>query len=241
MKFKIYVISHLRPAAVAKMTPFVGVATWCVGAGEKQAYTYAGAERAVETGGLCESRNWALEDAFKSGAACVQISDDLSKLARIVEIGKNTTTKMTVREAVELMIAQADAVGAKYAGCAPTANPFFTQRKVSTAHFIVGDFITVLPSEPRFDTRLKLKEDYDFTAQHFNEYGAVARCDEIMATFAHRTNAGGAVAYRTSEREQEAIRLLKAKWPKWIIDNGRRNDEVLMRLPKMKPSNLSVS
>lgn len=232
MSYRVYVISHLRPKAVEKMSLWVGAATWCVGTGEGPTYQAAGAERVVETGGLCRSRNWALEDAFARGVACVQVSDDLRGLARIDEIGKNAKTKIPLRTAVEHMMTVMARVGARYAGCAPTANPFFTQREVSTRHFIVGDFITVLPTELRFDEGLRLKEDYDFTAQHLQKYGAVARCDTLMAQFAHRTNAGGAVSYRTSEKEREAIDHLKVKWPGWFVDNPRRPDEILLKAPK---------
>ena len=232
MNHQIYVISHKRPKAVVEMTRFIGSAIWCVGIGEKQDYINHGAERVEETGGLCQSRNWALVNAYTRDIACVQVSDDLKGLKLVIEPGKKETRPIKITEAIELMIERMRTHGGRYAGCAPTANAFFTNRRLSEKHFIVGDFITVMPGELRFDENLRLKEDYDFTVQHLKTYGKVARCDDILATFLHRTNSGGAVDYRTSAREQEAIAYLKTKHPGWFVANPRRKDEILLKMPK---------
>lgn len=43
----------------------------------------------------------------------------------------------------------------------------FRMRPFTKHHFIVGDFIVVDSASPlRFDLNMRLKEDYDFTAQH---------------------------------------------------------------------------
>ena len=76
---------------------------------------------------------------------------------------------------------------------------------------------------------MTLKEDYDYTCQHLARYGLVARCDLILAEFAHRSNAGGAVAYRTGERERDMIRHLMKKWPGKFRMNPKRANEVIMR------------
>lgn len=232
--YQVYVISHLRPQAVPAMAAHLPEnAIWCVGEGEAGAYVAAGAANVWETGGLCRSRNQALEHAFASGVACVQVSDDLKWLKHVPQPGKKDTVPMAFTEAVELILERLHDHQAMLGGCAPTANAFYTQRAVSTHLFVVGDLMVVRPSRPRFDDGLRLKEDYDFTVQHLSTYGAVVRCDDVLAAFAHRTNAGGAVAYRTDEREQEAIAHLKAKWPGWFKDNPRRPNEILLATKKV--------
>jgi hypothetical protein len=225
------VISHKRPQNVAAMGALIGNATWFVGAGEAQAYRDAGAEFVVEGGGLCASRNAALDHAFAIGAPCVELSDDLKKLQIAIPNGqKNVAGSLSFAEAVTLMRRRLDDFGFKYGGVAPTANPYFfhANRPVSTNLFVVGDFIIVAPSEPRFDENMRLKEDYDFTLQHMRAYGGVVRSNDILASFLHRTNAGGACAVRTSALEQESIAYLKQKWPGAIRDNSRRPDEILL-------------
>ena len=62
-------------------------------------------------------------------------------------------------------------VGAKYGGVFPCMNAgfAFNNAPITVQHFIVGDFIVLDPGSPlRFDEELRLKEDYDLTAQHLD-------------------------------------------------------------------------
>jgi len=222
------IISHKREKNVAKMQELVPDAIWYVGEGEAEVYKKAGAKKVIESGGLIDSRNAALDDAFKKKMNCVQLSDDFGG---VMLAGEKKDKSISIEQAVNIMGSTAEKIGAKLAGTAPTANRFYVDinKPVRTHHFIVGDFIWIAPSKPRFDKELRLKEDYDFTAQHLKEYGVVARLDVLMAKFAHRTNAGGAVAYRTSQLEQDAIAYLKKKWAGVVIDNPRRQDEILFK------------
>jgi hypothetical protein len=226
------VFSSGRAANVPQMQRLVGHATWFVGAGEMMDYANAGAASVIEAGLLCPARNAVLENAFRLGVPAVMLSDDLRGLA--IANDEKKANKASFPEFVSRLLADANEHGAKLAGCAPTANAFYYQpsRPVSLQHFIVGDLMLVLPSPERFDESFRLKEDYDFTCQHLASYGAVARCNALLANFAHRSNAGGAVAYRTSAGEQAAIALLRAKWGDVIRDNPRRPDEILLRWPK---------
>ena len=75
----IAVISTGRPAAVEPMRVLVGEATWYVGAEDRY-----DAPASVRAGGLVAARNRALEDAFALGLVCVQLSDDLVEIERLV-------------------------------------------------------------------------------------------------------------------------------------------------------------
>jgi hypothetical protein len=234
MEYQVAVISHARAKNVQKIQQYAPEAIWYVGYGEEQNYLDAGAQKVIEAGNLIDSRNRALDDAHTQNKACVEISDDLGGLQIYEPTGLRT---VTLHEVVTLMEKIATKIGAKLAGVAPTANTFYVnlEQPIKTQHFILGDLIWVAPSTPRFDTALKLKEDYDFTAQHITTYGLVARIDPIIAKFAHRTNAGGAVEYRTVEKEQEAIAILKAKWGNAIVDNPRRPNEILFKGKNLIP------
>lgn len=213
------VVSTARPQSVEPMTEMIGEATWYTRHQDEY-----GDER-IE--GLCNARNAALTDAFAAGLPCVQVSDDLTKLERLV--GEKGTEPLVFREAVEAMQSALALSDARLAGVAPTSNAFYASHKIKRRHFIVGDLVMVEPCDLFFDASLPLKEDYDYTCQHLEKYGAVARIDWILAHFRHRDNAGGAVAVRTPELEQEAIATLMQKWPGWIKLNPKRANEVLLR------------
>ena len=228
------VISHQRPKNVVTMRKALGgaQATWYIDRNDSvEHYKMAGAERVACSGGLVESRNQALDDAFHRGLPCIQLSDDLKKLRRAISNKNKEAAQISFAAAVDTLATAAQANGARLAGCAPTDNAFYfnPDKPVHSTAFIVGDFILVYPCQLRFDDELPLKEDYDYTLNHLSAFGRVARCNSILASFAHRTNAGGAVAYRTDALEQQAIQHLKSKWGDAIKDNPRRPNEILMR------------
>ena len=85
--------------------------------------------------------------------------------------------------AAKLVAAFMMANKARLGGVYPCMNPgfAFAQPSFTTEQFIVGDFIVVDTRHekkekegkgPRFDERFRLKEDYDFTAQHLHKYTA---------------------------------------------------------------------
>jgi len=231
MKYKDYwigIISSNRSENIEKMHDILGFEpTWYVG--DKETKDYKKAKNVKESGGLCESRNEILRDAFKKDLICVELSDDLYNLE--LAINKEEKKDLSFYEALEIIKKAMDKNNAYYGGCAPTANLFYynEEKPISTDKFIVGDFIMIKPCNIFFDENLKLKEDYDYTLQHLKEYQSVARCNNVLASFKHRTNKGGAVAFRTSELEQKTIKQLHSKWGSQIVLNPRRENEILMK------------
>lgn len=226
------IISSGRPANALTMeshTALWGAApTWYVGHGEAPDYRYAGASHVIEAGPLCVARNRALDDA--DGKHCLQLSDDLKRIGWANGKKAADVTAVSLAEAATILTAAMDEHGAQLAGGAPTSNPFYSRPGVHRAGFIVGDMCLIRAGCPlRFDEQLMLKEDYDYTLQHLSTYGVVARVDQLLPVFAHRTNPGGAVAVRTPQLEDETIAYLMAKWPRHLRPNPRRPHEILLR------------
>jgi len=232
------VISARRPHRVLPMTRcVVGEATWIVTPEDVPAYRAEIEKLGLElpllpVDGLVAARNRALDLAFERGVPCLQVSDDLAGLWRLLPDG--STREIPFREAARLLWEELELSDFRLAGVAPTDNPFYASEHTGSAHFIVGDLILVKPTPLRFDERFLLKEDYDYTCQHYATYGGVVRLNWLLARFAHRTNPGGAVSYRTAELEQQVIALLKRKWGDWIRDHPQRPNEVILRLPQRR-------
>lgn len=234
-----YVLSAGRDQQVpAMMEQLDGLdATWVIPVEQRPEYQAAGAETFVlqpaDKPGISRARNIALQDAcMRRAPVCVQLSDDLSSVKRLTPEGRSAA--YTASEAIRDMMAALRSTGHGLAGCSPTANAFYAKERVHERAFVVGDFIAIDTRDPLwFDETLPLKEDYDYTLQHIERFGGVARCDWLLPTFRHRTNPGGAVAYRTAELEQEAITILKQKWPDNVRDNPKRPNEILLRFPKI--------
>jgi len=82
----------------------------------------------------------------------------------------------------------------------------------------------------RFETRLSLKEDYDFTCSHLQAFGQVCRVNRMIIAAKHETNAGGACQVRDAagKKEQENIAILKEKWPNNIRGHNTRANQVVL-------------
>lgn len=230
------VVSSNRSGNVPKMHEVIGgQASWFVPQGQQREYIDAGAKVVYHSNGdVCASRNKALLVAWGEGAPCLQLSDDLRKIEKPIyseEKGRWVAVKTTFDEAVMSMMFALAETGAKLAGVAPTSNPFYfsPKRRLTTRSFIVGDMILVDSCDVFFDERLRFKEDYDYTMAHIEKYGVVARCNDVLATFLHRTNKGGACAVRTAEGEQNCINLLIQKWGDVIKLNPKRPKEIILR------------
>jgi hypothetical protein len=227
------VFSARRPQTVETMQTFEPNITWYV-CDEQDAedYAEAGAAAVKVSGALCPSRNAVIEDAQANGHWTLMLSDDMTSLKRAVTPNNKDAYEITLAEACQSIRSIMEASKAKLGGVAPTSNAFYfhPSKVISYKAFILGDFCLVSDTALRFDEGLLLKEDYDYTLQHIKHHGLVVRANDILANFIHRSNSGGAVRYRTREREQEAIAHLKGKWGKRIRHNPRRANEILLNL-----------
>lgn len=237
----IAVISHKRPHSIHQTKHLLQGAwpvVWIVGKGERKAYRDQGADAVVEGGGLCQSRNLAIQIAkAKHFQYVVEISDDLKNIRHL------RGGAMSVEQASTALIKAMTATGLKFAGAYPVANDGWAEKcqPFSFHNFVVGDFIVIDTTSPvRFDERLRVKEDYDFTMAHIKLHGGSVRANHLLVKAAHRTNTGGACSADRSVKERHAISLLKHKWGAAIRNNPRRALEVVIHIPKVQKQPLSI-
>tara|TARA_R100001443_G_C3356222_1_gene178001 strand:+ start:699 stop:1379 length:681 start_codon:yes stop_codon:yes gene_type:complete len=226
MNYNVYVISAGRydklPFNKTQKKKYI----FCVKSGEKHLYQNNGCVNVYETGNLMQSRNFALEHAFKENKICVQLSDDIKK----VKLNKNFFKDKEVKldEAIDDIINKFKKIdGVCLMGVPPTDNYFFANKLVAENKFCIGDMLFVKPNELRFDEQLTLKEDYDYTLQHIRK-NKVLRYQKYLFTFEHYSNKGGAVDVRDDKEEQRNIRILKSKWGEKVRMNTKRKNEILI-------------
>jgi hypothetical protein len=227
MNYNVYVISAGRYNKLNFTNEQKNRYIFCVKKGEKHLYEKYGCKNVFETGTLMQSRNAALEMAFKENKICVQLSDDLKKITT----NKNFTEKkqIDVDFAIQELINVFNKVHGVYLmGIPPTSNDFFAKTLISKNTFCIGDMLFVKPNPLRFDITLTLKEDYDYTLQHLEKYKNVFRYQKYLFEFEHYKNKGGAVDYRTEQEEQKNIKILFAKWGNKIRLNPKRKNEILI-------------
>ena len=251
LPLRYYVISKARAANVGPMHALIGhdAVTWIVPPEDEAAYRENGAVLVATAEGLCAARNTALSDAFVQDCWCVQMSDDIQSISISPDERRapclDEANRRSGDEGLPVPVtpeAAATAVGEEmmkrgtFLGGAYVNNNvgFALNAEAWSSHkFIVGDFMVIRPCSLRFDEKMSLKEDYDYTAQHVDEFGAVTRMNRLFVRAKHYTNKGGAVDVRTAALEQCTINHLTTKWslrgyPKLFRLNPTRMNEVIM-------------
>ncbi len=231
MDYIITCISHNRHENIKKFYDVVGtneITFFVKDQTDVEKYKQNGALNVIASGSLMDSRNAALEYCFKQGKICIELSDDLENIMLNDFTGKRTKKYVTVIDVLNDIVPVF--INSEYylAGFPPTNNPFFALNPEELNKFIVGDFLIIKPTRLRFDTNLKLKEDYDFCLQFMKEKGGCIRYGKYLMSFKHYSNKGGAVDYRTTKLEQETINYLVKKWGDCIRLNTKRENEILL-------------
>lgn len=230
MNYIITCISHRRSENIYKVFETTGtneIVFVVNDEKDKTQYLANGAKYVITGGSLVGNRNAALDYCFNKGLVCVQIDDDLQSVSLNDFTGKRTKKYTTVKNAVDDLIN--DFINSQYdfAGAPPTENPFFATKISQTNILITAPFTLTKPNPIRFDNKLRLKEDYDYTLQHIKAGGCI-RYHKYLFNFKRYGNSGGAVSYRTDNLEQETIAYLKQKWGECIKLNPKRENEILL-------------
>jgi hypothetical protein len=223
-------ISHRRPQNIKKIYETSGTDNIVFFVNDQidvDDYKVNGAEKIYKGGNLIGNRNAALDYCFNKNKICVQIDDDLQTISINDFTGKRTKKYVTVVQAIKGLLPQFINSKYNYAGAPPTANPFFATKVYQENILITAPFTITKPNPIRFDTRLKLKEDYDYTLQHIQNTGCI-RYHKYLFDFKRYGNKGGVVSYRTDKLEQKAINYLQGKWGECIKLNPKRQNEILL-------------
>lgn len=228
------VVSHLRSENVERMWA-LGLPTdalWFVRHGERVRYGQAGVKTVGVDGlSVTDSRQAVLQYAWHHKFdSVVMLDDDLRKLQHF-DPAKGVKEPIDIPDALRYMNKVMWENNLTYVGVGPTDNAYFVKKPVHFDKYVRSAFVVVKRTDPAiwYDPRFKVKEDYDFSAQHLERFGRIGRVDAILASFSYKTNGGGCQEYRTREVEQQAIALLLEKWPNAVRLNSRRQDEVLFK------------
>jgi len=182
------------------------------------------------TKGIVAARNFIL-DYFGSGKSVVMLDDDI--LGFLELRGKKTMTlkPSSFNALIKRGFSLLSIYGASLWGLYPVKNPYFMKRRTAFGrYFIIGSFTGIKISNLRYDPVLRVKEDYDFVLQHCLQDGGVVRLDYIVGDCKHYSNTGGCCEVRKENPvvEAEAVKYLLKKWPRYLRQNPKRKNEVLI-------------
>ncbi|MBU2060117.1 MAG: hypothetical protein KKB38_20595 [Gammaproteobacteria bacterium] len=93
----------------------------------------------------------------------------------------------------------------------------------SFGNIVLGPCCGIVYDEKmRFDERLGLKEDYDYSIQALNRYRKILRFNKYFYVMKHITSSGGCRVYRNQEKEIEQSQTLQKKWGSRIVKIERK-------------------
>lgn len=95
---------------------------------------------------------------------------------------------------------------------------------------VVGNLMGIVVDDQRFDERLKVKEDYDFSLQSLHRHRKIIRSNKYVWRVEHHDTEGGCKSYRTLQVEKDAIEILRQKWGKKIVRPHFRKGEYEIRV-----------
>ena len=96
---------------------------------------------------------------------------------------------------------------------------------------VLGPFFGVVRKGLRFDERLGLKEDFDYSIQVLNEYRRILRFNKYHYHVGHLVGQGGCTAYRSSAKEKRQKEIMLKKWGKKIVQFRRGKTDPMIRVP----------
>ena len=191
-------------------------------------------------GNVCRVKNYILDDQLVKHDydVCVLLDDDYKGVYHWQALTKHLVTADEFLSFIEENTRIADEWGTKFWGLNINQDKqvYREYAPFSTVSFIGGPFQAVLKGNPlRYDERLPLKEDYDFTLQNLNEYRKVVRLNSYFYSVKQAEQAGGCATYRNFEKEQSQLNLLQRKWGDSIIkaDNADRSHNLKNKKTKI--------
>ena len=177
-------------------------------------------------GNLCRIRNYIIDQEFKNGADVVLLlDDDLNGLYQYrfkngFAYNRHKLDEDEIYQLLEKYSILCDDFGFKFWGVNPIAMPlaFRYFSPFSTVAYIGGPFQCILKgNDLRYDEKLHLKEDYDYTLQNLNKYRGALRVNSIFYECDQNESRGGCAVVRNIEKEKEQFLLLQNKWGGKII------------------------
>lgn len=173
-------------------------------------------------GSVGENRNNVLEHCFRNNIDCVVMLDD-----DILDFVTYTGRKLKGEEAVKLLedcIKAARKMRATLFGTYPVCNSFFMKRTV-TKNILTGTCFGVLDTSLRFDTKFRIKEDYELCLRVMQKGGNVIRFNTFAPNAKHKT-AGGCSDDWKAENYSQYAEMLACAYSEYVKINPCKKGEI---------------
>lgn len=171
-------------------------------------------------GNVCRIRNHILDCEMRDGRAVLIIDDDLMGLFKWRRLQR---VRMETEEEVVAFVEKYTALCREWdcpawgVNVNPDGQVYREMTPFALSSFVGAPFTVHVAHRLRYDERLSLKEDYDFTLQLLNAHRKVLRVNSVYYLTLQMAQPGGCATYRNLDAERAQLRLLQRKWGKDIV------------------------
>ena len=221
---KIYAPSYKRCNGV-KTHKLIENVIYCVAEFEADQYKKKGYNVQVipdkVQGNISRVRNYIVDQYIKKEGLIVDDDIEAFKRWTIVNDKPKAVNLDNIEEFIEFGFNHCKEFGARLWGLNIIGDKgsYREYSPFSLTNPISGAFMGFINNELRFDERIPLKEDYDYSIQNLNEYRKLLRFNHTFMVKRDHGNKGGCADYRTLNREVEQLKILQNKWGKGIVKN----------------------
>ena len=173
--------------------------------------------------GMAVIRNWILDNA--GDEEILMIDDDIKYFLYFERSERKKMDEEMIYELAENGFRMARECGTKLWGINVAPDKIFYKEcsPFALTSPVCGTFFgAIRDPEIRFDERLGLKEDYDYSIQILKKYRKIWRFNKYFYQAEHINSTGGCSGYRSFDREKEQAELLQKKWGKKIVRINRK-------------------
>lgn len=172
--------------------------------------------------GMSTIRNWILDNTDPEEV--LMIDDDIKYIGMFDKGQAHKLTEEEVYHIIDEGFRMAESLGTKLWGINLQSDRKFYREytPLSFSSVVLGPFMGIIKDpEIRFDERLGLKEDYDYSLQVLKKYRKILRFNKYHYKAEHIEDSGGAATYRTMKEEQDQAELFLEKWGSDIVKINR--------------------
>lgn len=173
--------------------------------------------------GMAVIRNFILDNT--KADQVIMLDDDIKQFGYYEKLELHLMTEQEIYDIFENMFRMTREAGTKLFGVNLQSDKKFYREysPLSLSSVILGPCMGIIKDdEIRFDERLGLKEDYDYSIQVLRKFRKILRFNKYHYVSAHIKKKGGCASYRTMRKEEEQAKLFQKKWGRSVVQIKRK-------------------
>lgn len=184
-------------------------------------------------GNMAKVRNFILNKC--KADVCVMLDDDVKEVGYHENLQQISMSQGDLYYKIQEWAHQAQDMGTVLFGINLQSDPKFYREysPISTQSPVLGTFCCILKkgNKIKYDERLGLNEDYDYSLQVLFEYHKILRWNKFYYVVDHLDKDGGCGAYRLMDEEIAQAEIMQEKWGKYVRYNFEKSTNPRIRSP----------